>query len=177
MVSKFARTNDANRSSIDTTTVWNEGSFKLVYTGTYINGRREGEPCVCKMMKGGDPYLETAFDLELSIIAKAQEIINQFNEGGFIDKDIYLNDAEVWSFVPDSSPKFANKKNMVEPMIANFEKFNSNTGWVSSGDATWCAVMQALSHFSYHISGGDYLLCDLQAVSYTHLTLPTTPYV
>ena len=45
-------------------------------------------------------------------------------------------------------------RHLVEPFIANYEKFNSNTGWVSQkelgavGDA-----LQALSHFSYHDSG------------------------
>ena len=51
-------------------------------------------------------------------------------------------------------------------------KFNSNTGWTNArGIAQWSAgsdrrdwweLMQALSHYSYHISGGDLLLCDLQ---------------
>jgi len=26
----------------------------------------------------------------------------------------------------------------------------------------WDKVMQALSHFTYHISGGEFVLCDLQ---------------
>ena len=50
---------------------------------------------------------------------------------------------------------------MVEPFITNWQKFNSNTGWASSG-TDWTEIMQALSHYSYHVSGGQYLLCDLQ---------------
>lgn len=31
---------------------------------------------------------------------------------------------------------------------------------------SWGEAMQALSHFSYHKSGGQFLLCDLQGGSY-----------
>jgi hypothetical protein len=47
---------------------------------------------------------------------------------------------------------------LVEPFIDNFEYFNTNTGWACEA----AEVMQALSHFSYHFSGGKKLLCDLQ---------------
>ncbi len=43
-------------------------------------------------------------------------------------------------------------------------EFNSNSG-LTFGDvsgSTWAAVMQSLSHFSHHKTGGRYVLCDLQ---------------
>ena len=48
---------------------------------------------------------------------------------------------------------------LVEPMIlGEYEKFNSNSGWVSDQSA----LTEVLSHFSYHHTGGQFLLCDLQ---------------
>ena len=47
-------------------------------------------------------------------------------------------------------------------LLCSFTKFNSNTGWTPHDDTDWTAAMQALSHFSYHISGGDVVLCDMQ---------------
>ena len=52
----------------------------------------------------------------------------------------------------------AGQKVLVEPHIANFRKFNSNTGKADNAHE----IIQALSHFSYHQSGGQMCLCDLQ---------------
>jgi len=72
---------------------------------------------------------------------------------------VYLNRPAVWVFAPESD--WAGQKHLVEPFIPNYQKFNSNTG-VQMGDDGWPAAMQALSHFSYHTTGGRYVLCDLQ---------------
>ena len=50
---------------------------------------------------------------------------------------------------------------LLEPYVHNWRKFNSNTGWCRDDTVTG-EVMQALSHFSYHTSGGQFVLCDLQ---------------
>jgi hypothetical protein len=59
------------------------------------------------------------------------------------------------------------KRVLVEAFIPGWEKFNSNSGWVirSSSRSTTSNILGALSHFSYHYSGGQYLLCDLQGCS------------
>ena len=51
---------------------------------------------------------------------------------------------------------------LIEPWIERFEKFNSNSGWTTSTRHYTLSVLSALSHYSYHISGGQFLLCDLQ---------------
>ena len=48
----------------------------------------------------------------------------------------------------------------MEPFINAYTKFNSNSGHVFPSKHS--DMMQALSHFSYHNSGGEYVLCDLQ---------------
>ena len=59
-------------------------------------------------------------------------------------------------------------KSLVEPMIENFEKFNSNTGWADMTGGASSEAMQALSHFSYHNSSGQFLLCDIQGGVYSN---------
>lgn len=54
----------------------------------------------------------------------------------------------------------------MEPFVETFEKFNSNTGWAPHTGEHWSEAMQALSHFSYHASHGQLLLCDLQGGAY-----------
>jgi hypothetical protein len=51
---------------------------------------------------------------------------------------------------------------LVEPYINDFQKFNSNTGWKTSEDDAIVDMLQALSHYSYHVSSGQFVLCDLQ---------------
>jgi hypothetical protein len=83
------------------------------------------------------------------------------NAQGIITSTIFLNHPEVWVF--DEYSTYAGQKTLTEPFIENFEKFNSNSGVVFSADGTnWSSLMQALSHFSYHMTGGHYVLCDLQ---------------
>ena len=63
-----------------------------------------------------------------------------------------------------------------EPFIQNYTKFNSNSGWAD--DSTpWPRVMQALSHFSYHITSGQFVLCDLQGGIYSNAVVLTDPVI
>ena len=51
------------------------------------------------------------------------------------------------------------KKCLVEPRIQGvYHKFNSNAGWVKDTGL----ITESLSHFTFHVSGGRYLVCDLQ---------------
>mmetsp|Transcript_13387 Transcript_13387/g.25575 ORF Transcript_13387/g.25575 Transcript_13387/m.25575 type:complete len:207 (-) Transcript_13387:272-892(-) len=84
-----------------------------------------------------------------------------------------LNMPTVWTF--NGGPRDGQKV-LHEPFIANWEKFNSNSGW-NSGKGGWHAVMQALSHFSYHKSGGQVVLCDLQGGIYADGAILTDPVI
>eukprot|EP00798_Chlamydomonas_sp_ICE-L_P024736 gene24736-10373_t len=138
------------------------GTFRWVAMGNYTKGPREGEKCVAKWFKTGAVYEESFFDMDIKAVAKAQEIIDAFNAQNIIGATVYLNHPAVWVFQKESS--YSGQKTLIEPFIEGFQKFNSNNGMVLKPSDTvgWPAVMQALSHFSYHITGGRYVLCDLQ---------------
>ncbi|WIA19927.1 hypothetical protein OEZ85_005816 [Tetradesmus obliquus] len=137
---------------------FDEGQFRYVAKGVYTNGPRCNQPCVCKWFKTGAVYEDTYFEKDLKAVDKAQEIIDTWNALN-ISNTIHLNRPEVWVFDRDS--RRPGQKTLTEPFINNYTKFNSNSGWACSTDG-WCEVMQALSHFSYHRSGGQLVLCDLQ---------------
>lgn len=65
---------------------------------------------------------------------------------------------------------------LIEPFIEDFRKFNSNTGWTNCR-TPWDRVMQALSHYSYHCTGGAFVLCDLQGGIYEDGAIITDPVV
>lgn len=173
-MSSFARQNKATFAEIDTTTVFASGAFKNVYKGKYTKGERAGEECVCKIFKSGSVFEASYFQVELKVVAKALEIVNSFNSGKHINQNIWLNEPTVWTF---TGRERNGEKSMIEPMITNFEKFNSNSGWTPEESSPWINVMQALSHFSYHTTNRRVLLCDLQGGVYKDGFVLTDPVI
>ena len=156
------RTNNATRALVDHSDgPFATGAFKLVWRGIYTEGDRAGERCVVKEFKTGSVYEGHYFNEEMNIIARTQKVIDDWHAANVINRKILLNTPEIWTY------KESKHKALVEPFIANYEKWNSNSGWTPANSNIWVEVMQALSHFSYHNSGGQFLLCDLQGGSYS----------
>jgi hypothetical protein len=150
----FARRNLSVRSKTYNGVIA-EGAFRYVAKGVYTEGRRNGQPSVTKWFKEGAVYEADFYAKDIKAVEQAQKIIDAFNDEGIVDELIVLNHPEVWEVVGFG------QKVLVEPYIANFQKFNSNTGAVFASSG-WDQLMQALSHFSYHKTGGQMVLCDLQ---------------
>jgi hypothetical protein len=156
----YARANNATAAVIDKSEIYASGTFKNVWLGEYTEGRRAGQACVSKEFKTGSVYEKHYYAEELAIVRRAQKIIDAWHVEDVIDKRVILNTPEVWRY------KNVGDMSLVEPFVKNFEKFNSNSGWANVTGCVWSDAMQALSHFSYHSSGGQFLLCDLQGGAY-----------
>ena len=169
-----ARDNHSCAASVDLSRVFAQGNFRYVYKGTYTEGRRNGTPCVCKVFKTGSVFEDTYFLTDINAVDKALHIIEQWNAQGFINKHIQMNRPTIWSF---TGGPHEGQKNLVEPFIDAWQKFNSNSGWASSDGVQWSKVMQALSHYSYHVSSGMFVLCDLQGGIYKHGAILTDPVI
>lgn len=169
-----ARENDSSTARVDLSNPIAEGAFRLVYKGEYKEGRRKGQPCVCKIFKTGSVWEDSYFATDIKVIEKALHLVEQWNAVKVIDKTIQVNRARVWTF---SDPPREGEKNLVEPFIKNWEKFNSNSGYVNSDGRRWSEAMQALSHYSYHISSGQFVLCDLQGGIYSDGAIITDPVI
>lgn len=172
---KYARENNATEATVTTANLFAEGAFKNVYKGEYTKGQRAGEACVGKMFKSGSVFAASFFDAELRVVEKALEINASFNRDEIINKRIWFNNPSVWTFLKGSGRE--GEKVLVEPMIENFEKFNSNTGWTPEQSSPWIQVMQALSHYSFHSTNCNLLLCDLQGGVYQDGFVITDPVI
>lgn len=170
-INNFARQNNATSARIDNTIISATGSFKNVYKGKYTEGERAGEDCVSKIFKSGSVFEESYFAVEMKVVARALQVINNFNADRIINKSIWLNEPTVWTYVESK------EKSLIEPMIHNFEKFNSNSGWSPDQQTAWVEAMQALSHYSYHSSQRQVLLCDLQGGIYKDGFIITDPVI
>ncbi|KAI1768966.1 kinase-like protein [Hypoxylon sp. FL1150] len=153
---------------------FSEGAFRWVAKGTYTSGSREGQACVTKWFKSGVVYETDYFTLDIKAVEKALEIVNLFNELNIVSKSVKINVPDVWTFSEGTSRE--GQHTLCEPFIQNYQKFNSNTGWTDES-MVWGSVMQALSHFSYHISGGQFVLCDLQGGVYQHEVVLSDPVI
>lgn len=153
-----------------------QGAFRWVAKGTYTSGPRHGQACVVKWFKSGAVFEEDYFTLDIKAADKALEIVNKFNELNIVNKTVKFNVPAVWTFNNNCREGWAGQRLLCEPFIRNYQKFNSNTGWTDDSMA-WGEVMQALSHFSYHISGGQFVLCDLQGGIYQHNVILSDPVI
>jgi uncharacterized protein YodC (DUF2158 family) len=172
-----ARYNNASKASFENHALdhpFAQGSFRWVAKGKYIEGERAGQACVCKWFKTGGVMEAHFYDTDIKTSQKAVDIISKFNQGQFINEVVQVNLPAVWTFDQDSSR--GGQKVLQEPFIKNYQKFNSNTGW-SDSSTPWPRVMQALSHYSYHCSGGQLLLCDLQGGVYSNGVVLTDPVI
>ncbi|KAK4122022.1 kinase-like protein [Parathielavia appendiculata] len=177
--SDSGRYNDANKALIpnyDLRNPFASGAFRWVAKGKYTSGSRAGQACVVKWFKTGAVFDGDYFTLDIKAVDKALEIVNRFNQLAIVDKAVMINVPSVWTFDEDCSDDWAGKKVLCEPFIQNYQKFNSNSGWNDDSRA-WARVMQALSHFSYHVSGGNFVLCDLQGGIYQHEIVLSDPVI
>lgn len=163
-------------SAFQTDRFLDSGSFRNVYLATYTKGPRKGQQGVYKVFKDGHPC--DAFGDDLRTVDEAGRIVDAFNRHndaqgaerpwGEPRRRVYLNKPEVWRL---GGTRDNARDVLVEPFIkGNYAKFNSNSGWVN--DKCEHRLMQALSHFSFHFTDGQRLLCDLQGGAYdTHFVL------
>lgn len=108
-----------------------QGAFRWVAKGQYTSGPRSGEACVAKWFKTGAVFSNDYFTLDIKAVDKALEIVNRFNDINIINTVVKINVATVWTFTPEAGSEWANQKALCEPFIDNYEKFNSNSGWVN----------------------------------------------
>jgi hypothetical protein len=177
--SDSGRYNNASRATFTTAALnspFAAGAFRWVAKGRYTHGDRAGQAAVTKWFKTGSVFEEDYFTLDIKAVHKALEMVNRFNQLNIVDKAVKINVAQVWTFTPDCNPKWAGAKTLTEPFIQNYQKFNSNTGWTDT-TRQWALVMQALSHFSYHVTGGMHVLCDIQGGIYQQEVVLSDPVI
>lgn len=148
--------------------------LRLVRSATSTwGGSRTGQACVKKVFNDEyERYEDDFFNRDMEIVDKVLRIISQFNSADIIPEVVRLNVPDIWT------DPYSGQRMLVEPFIDNYRKFISNTGWIPTlRRDCWAQVMQALSHFSYHISSGQFTICDLQGGVNTHGAIITDPAV
>lgn len=139
-----------------------EGSFRIAYGGMYLDGKRVNQTAVCKCFKNSYRALEDEFfRFDFAIAQVALFYAQQWNET-FKNKRRY----KPILITHGDLMTIDHTRYLVEPYIRYFEKFTSNTGWIKPKDNDpyhWkTQMLEAFCHFTYHRSGGQLIVCDLQ---------------
>ncbi|CAJ1968339.1 unnamed protein product [Cylindrotheca closterium] len=135
-----------------------EGSFRECYEGIYIGGHRNTQDAACKRFKS-----QYAASIEQEFFAQDE----------FKISESAIHMAECWNEFCDKNKKIImsqgsvyeqdGRKYLIEPLIRDFTKFNSNSGWIGDAASEWqVRCMEAFTHFTYHKSGGQSIVCDIQ---------------
>ena len=110
---------------------------------------------VCKSFKGQYTGLENEyFRADFQVADKAIQYAEEWNDICSRDETILITKGDVHTI--------GGKMYLVEPLIRNFTKFTSNNGWIAHDEGWVGEAMEAFTHFSYHRSGGNLIVCDLQ---------------
>ena len=155
--SSAARTNlSSNSVTIHTNTVIGRGAFRTAYAATYVGGNRNNQEAVAKCFKPEYRGLENEFfNSDFQVADKAIQYAEEWNNFCDSDETILVTRGDV-------KTAGNGKKYLVEPLIRYFTKFTSNNGWITD-DEGWCGeAMEAFTHYTYHRSGGNLIVCDLQ---------------
>jgi len=122
--------------------------------------------------------------------ALANEITSLWNQRG-VTKKIRVHSTFIWqkhcrknknkSKSPIKSSRNCGDEDTVQHVFVEryFDRYfiwNSNSGW-SDSKTKWGLVMQGLSHFSYHVSCGKLLICDLQGGFHRDREPDTGPFL
>lgn len=133
-----------------------EGVFRVCVEGTFIGGNRNNQAAACKRFKPAFRSMESEYfakDFEVADRAiLAAEVWNRFCGHG---KEVLVSRGTIHR--SNSGIKY-----LVEPLIRDYTKFTSNTGWIGDTRDWVVRCMEAFTHFSYYQSGGEMIVCDIQ---------------
>ena len=174
------------------------GVSRVAYKGTLTgDGPRQGEQCVVKAYKEKFCKKMAEWIPDLAASKKAKKFAKKFTEeirkvgGQFgrlevrfvipllarVDREAGFNIFFLDALKISSNTEFVRKGNVValeEFLPGSYEKFNSNGGWENSevGD-----LLKTFCHWTWEISGHNFMVCDLQGIKTPAGYLLTDPAV
>jgi len=153
--SSAARTNLTSQRVDISSHILGEGSFRIAYEGEYIGGNRNRQAAACKQFKPQYEDMEVEFfQDDFRIADKAITLAEGWNAICPYGKEVLITKGDVHTLYGE--------RYLVEPLIRDYTKFTSNSGWISPRCNDAVLAMEAFSHYTYHRSGGNLLVCDLQ---------------
>ncbi|XP_068697515.1 alpha-protein kinase vwkA-like isoform X1 [Montipora capricornis] len=179
---------------------FSEGSCRYAFKGKYRgNGPLaiNNKCCVTKVFKRTHARNFMNWRPDLAASKKAQKFAERFNTTVLCNLRINnprrrlnfvipliaqtrrISRDRVFGFIPgrrDTRYIWPQDYVAIEPFLeGHYEKFNSNGGYEC--DMNVSSLLPAFSHWTWHVSGHQYMVCDLQGVKYAHEYKLTDPAI
>lgn len=157
---KKAKRDNLNSTSveIDTTDVLGTGSFRIAYRGKYTNGRKIHQPAACKRFLShmGNDLEQYYYGLDFKVVDQSIIFAQQWNNFCQAKDSITINRGNL---IQHQGTTF-----LFEPLIEPYYKYTNNAGWIRNDPSIRKSIecLEAFSHFTYHISDRNMIVCDLQ---------------
>lgn len=173
-----------------------EGACRYAFMGTlYGNGPRNNSKCVTKVFKDEAASKLKNWVPEIAASKRAFKYAQHFQEKYFPRMSGSTHEIEflipllaqmknisainlLWFKEAFKNERYVNKRSMVaiEPFIeGSYEKFNSNGGYEQQGGLH--SIVNTFSHWTWHVSGHKYMVCDLQGVKSGRKYILTDPAI
>mmetsp|Transcript_10967 Transcript_10967/g.20483 ORF Transcript_10967/g.20483 Transcript_10967/m.20483 type:complete len:147 (-) Transcript_10967:383-823(-) len=124
--SSAARTNLSSNSIRISNRKIGEGTFRITHEGTYIGGNRNQQEAACKRFNPQWRHMEQEyFQNDFDVADIAIQLAEQWNEFADPHEKILVSRGHI--ITSNSGIQY-----LAEPLIRNFRKFTSNSGWISS---------------------------------------------
>lgn len=135
--------------------------LRKVCRGKFTQGPQKGMKCAIKFFhRGGEGTTESVYsDLYHYNNDVANYVVANWNAER--NMAVRVGVSYVWEFLSNSSKYRRRKPCVVEPYIPRYHRWNSNSGWCATATPV-ARMMQAISHYSYALSRGNLVLCELQ---------------
>ena len=133
-----------------------EGTFRTCLAGTFDGGNRNGQAAACKRFKKEYRHLEDEyFSQDFQIADKVITIATDWNSFCDYDEEILVSRGSLHR--SQSGIKY-----LVEPLIRDYERFTSNSGWIGDTAEWTVRCMEAFTHYSYEHTAQQMIVCDLE---------------
>eukprot|EP00980_Cylindrotheca_fusiformis_P007229 scaffold1525_cov142-Cylindrotheca_fusiformis.AAC.29 len=133
-----------------------EGKFRVCLEGTFVGGNRNGQEAACKRFKPMFRAMEQEyFEKDFEIADRAIQCAENWNSFCAQGKEILISRGTLHR-------SRSGIQYLVEPLIRDYEKFTSNSGWIGDTSDWRVQCMEAFTHYTYEESGGELIVCDIQ---------------
>ncbi|CAF0910013.1 unnamed protein product [Rotaria sp. Silwood1] len=152
-----------------------KGSLRFAFYGQYCSDDSPSVDVVFKELASADPKSNTfiVYQEHLEMQAIAQFLAEQFNaEQQYLFRNfipILYADADLVQQKTDPLKIYQVERRMHQ----EWRKWNNNSGGVSLSE--YSTILQAFSHWTYHITSGRLMVVDLQGVKVDRAYLLTDP--
>ncbi|XP_062519523.1 uncharacterized protein LOC134194596 [Corticium candelabrum] len=166
--------------------IFSEGESRYAYKGTYHgDGPKSGAKCVVKVFKDGYALTPSDWTADVNTSKRAQQLAEDWHRYIPTNRPPQFK-LPIIAQMDKRSICFSSSSSVLKGIIrpkgyvsiedfidGHYQKFSSNYGW-TTGAGQFAA---AFSHFTWHITNGRELVCDLQGVKKDDLYDLTDPAI